>query len=140
MTEEAIQKRREREEKRAAAARAKALAEGLDPDGVSAETVAAPTAAQKERTGGGLPSTSDTPYTVPVHTASVGLEWYRPETAEYATIEEARTAGVWVYPSTAFERAKCAVFRDLWEKGHFMGGGIKFGGDFLVYPGVYTVL
>ena len=51
------------------------------------------------------------------------------------TLEAARQAGVWTYPTTSFEHAKCRVFQDLWEKGNYMGGGIKFGGDFLVYPG-----
>jgi len=27
------------------------------------------------------------------------------------------------------------VFEDLWRKGYFMGGGLRFGGDFLIYPG-----
>ena len=56
-------------------------------------------------------------------------------THTYETLDAARTAGVWVYPSSAEERARCEVFRDLWEQGYFMGGGSKFGGDWLVYPG-----
>ena len=79
-------------------------------------------------------------YTVTVPASSVELPWYDPSKASYATLEEAKAAGVWSYPSTLYERAKCAVFRDLWEKGHYMGGGIKFGGDFLVYPGTSCLL
>lgn len=30
-----------------------------------------------------------------------------------------------------------AVFKDLWKKGHHITAGAKFGGDFLVYPGLY---
>ncbi|XP_018566124.1 tRNA-splicing endonuclease subunit Sen34 [Anoplophora glabripennis] len=30
---------------------------------------------------------------------------------------------------------KCAVYRDLWEKGYYITQGDKFGGDFLVYFG-----
>ena len=33
------------------------------------------------------------------------------------------------------ERARCEPcedFRDLWEKGYYMGGGSKFGGDLYV--------
>ena len=99
-------------------------------------------------------------YTVSVPTTSDAFAWYdydhnnsdnrehddpdpqqqQPRTAHththtYETLDAARTARVWVYPSSAEERARCEVFRDLWEKGYFMGGGSKFGGDWLVYPG-----
>lgn len=30
---------------------------------------------------------------------------------------------------------KCKVFCDLWEKGYYITGGSKFGGDYLVYKG-----
>lgn len=30
---------------------------------------------------------------------------------------------------------KCAVFKDLWEKGYYITAGEKFGGDFLLYLG-----
>jgi tRNA intron endonuclease, catalytic C-terminal domain len=91
-------------------------------------------------------------YTVSVPTTSDAFAWYnydddddggdgddgrqqrrRPHT--YETLDAARDAGVWCYPASANERARCEVFRDLWEKGYYMGGGIKFGGDWLVYPG-----
>ncbi|KAF8321580.1 tRNA-intron endonuclease catalytic domain-like protein [Clavulina sp. PMI_390] len=54
---------------------------------------------------------------------------------EHTTLASARNAGIWSYPSTQAERAKCAVFRDLHRQGYWMGGGLKFGGDWLVYPG-----
>lgn len=56
---------------------------------------------------------------------------------EHTTIASARAAGLWSFPATEEDRARCAVFRDLHEKGHWMGGGIKFGGDWLVYPGMF---
>ena len=31
---------------------------------------------------------------------------------------------------------KYRVFSYFWEKGYFLTGGGKFGGDFLIYPGV----
>ena len=40
----------------------------------------------------------------------------------------------WQYPRSVEERRRCAVFADLWEKGLYLTGGSKFGGDFLVYP------
>ena len=63
------------------------------------------------------------------------LSWHEHEQHTFSTLDDARAAGIWTYPSTDAERAKCEVFRDLWEKGYYMGGGSKFGGDWLVYPG-----
>lgn len=149
LSEGALRKRREREEKRAAAALAKAVAEdsgsGLfvpaaDP-GPSLHPAAQPEHPSTPRTAGSAGSTANLPpsavYTVTVPASSpASLPWYSPDsTNTYNNIDAARAAGVWTYPTTPFERAKCAVYRDLWEKGHFMGGGIRFGGDFLVYPG-----
>eukprot|EP00056_Hartaetosiga_gracilis_P021514 m.24665 g.24665 ORF g.24665 m.24665 type:complete len:241 (+) comp9122_c0_seq13:341-1063(+) len=39
------------------------------------------------------------------------------------------------YPFTLEEERQCKVYSDLVMKGYFLTGGIKFGGDFLVYPG-----
>ena len=99
-------------------------------------------------------------YTISVPTTSDTLAWYdsnlassndgdddddddpndNPErrSCTYETLYAARVAHVWSYPSNAEERARCEVFRDLWEKGYYMGGGGKFGGDWLVYPGAWT--
>ena len=98
--------------------------------------------------------TSNAIYTISVPTTSDTLAWYdsgsnsssndklEPErpTYTYETLDEARAAHVWSYPSNAEERARCEVFRDLWEKGYYMGGGSKFGGDWLVYPGACALL
>ncbi len=72
-------------------------------------------------------------HTVEVPAASTSLPWYNPCT--YSTLEGARKAGIWTYPSNLEERARCAVFRDLSQRGYFMGSGLRFGGDWLVYPG-----
>ncbi|KAI9511325.1 tRNA-intron endonuclease catalytic domain-like protein [Russula earlei] len=87
-------------------------------------------------------------YTVSVPTTSDAFPWYEheheadgdgdsgaPRRHTYDTLDAARDAGVWSHPANAEERARCEVFRDLWEKGYYMGGGSKFGGDWLVYPG-----
>lgn len=140
MTPEAIKKRKEREEKRVAAARAKALAEGN-----AEEVIFIPAAVEDDRPStpaststGAKVKTSNVPYTVTVPaSSSASLEWYSSKQSTYATIEAAQNAGIWTYPADLHQRAKCGVFRDLWKKGHFMGGGIKFGGDFLVYPGMF---
>ncbi|CAE6415592.1 unnamed protein product [Rhizoctonia solani] len=72
-------------------------------------------------------------HTVHVPGPSSELPWYAAQI--FHTIDEARGAGVWSYPRDVKERAECAVFRDLWEKGNYLGPGIKFGGNYLVYPG-----
>lgn len=28
-----------------------------------------------------------------------------------------------------------AIYKDLWEKGHYITNGLNFGSEFLVYPG-----
>ena len=53
----------------------------------------------------------------------------------YTTLGEAMQAGVWTYPRTLEQRARCAVFEDLHEQGYFLSTGLRFGGDFVVYPG-----
>lgn len=140
-SEDAVRKRREREEKRAKAAREKAIAEGLDPDEVVPTTIPETRLApESDRPSTPSASTVNAVYTVTIPADSASeLDWYDSSTCMYTTLEDARAAGVWTYPSTPYERAKCEVFRDLWEKGHYMGGGIKFGGDFLVYPGTPSV-
>jgi tRNA-splicing endonuclease subunit Sen34 len=133
-SEEALQKRRAREEKKLAqaarAAEAAATFESLlmpESDSVSHDAPAEPDTQS---------ATASIPYTVVIPTASSSLEWYNPDAHAYTSIEAAKGAGVWNYPSNLQERARCGVFRGLWEKGYFMGGGIKFGGDYLVYPGI----
>ncbi|KAJ9596257.1 hypothetical protein L9F63_027120 [Diploptera punctata] len=41
----------------------------------------------------------------------------------------------WNYPSTNAEKLRFKTFKDLWEKGHYLTPGQKFGADYLVYPG-----
>lgn len=53
----------------------------------------------------------------------------------HTTLPSAREQGIWDFPLTLEQRARCAVFRSLHERGFWMGGGLRFGGDWLVYPG-----
>lgn len=78
------------------------------------------------------PSVAGT-FTITIPSMSDVLAWYQPR--RYDTLIAARKAELWMYPSTSYERACCRVFRDLWEKGYYIGSGIKFGGEYLVYPG-----
>ncbi|KAJ7470599.1 hypothetical protein FB451DRAFT_1135967 [Mycena latifolia] len=122
MSEEAVKKRKERELKRAAGA--KAAESSVDNSVFSpSDNAAAPS------------PTADAQYTVLIPASSTSFEWYNDSACLFTTIESAKLAGIWEYPSTLHERAKCGVFRSLWEQGMYMGGGIKFGGDYLVYPG-----
>jgi tRNA-splicing endonuclease subunit Sen34 len=145
------QKRAEREARRRQLATAAATADAdADADAAGADSGAG-IRGRKERD---LPA-SNAVYTVSVPTTSDTFAWYayknndedkdpaltdgaqqqQQQRHTYETLDAARTAGVWSYPSNAEERARCEVFRDLWEKGYYMGGGSKFGGDWLVYPG-----
>ncbi|CAE6516544.1 unnamed protein product [Rhizoctonia solani] len=96
-------------------------------------------AAQQQQTEPSPLAEPDTPapivtqHTVHVPGSSSELPWYTVQI--FHTIDEARNARVWSYPNDVKERAECAVFRDLWEKGNYLGPGIKFGGNYLVYPG-----
>ncbi|KAK7689137.1 hypothetical protein QCA50_007828 [Cerrena zonata] len=140
LSEDALRKRREREEKRAAAARAKALAEGTLEDTQDELFTPAATSTPVVDQRSATPATNvdllESLYTVTIPASSPeSLSWYSSKGAVYDNLQSAKEAGIWTYPGDLHERAKCGVFRDLLEKGYYMGGGIKFGGDFLVYPG-----
>ena len=122
-SEKAQQKREQREARRAAAAANK-------PD-MDSGLVVAEDPIQAPRPPQTVPT-----YTIVVPGTSTSFSWYTPAPHAYSTIQAAKDAGIWSYPSDLIERAKCAVFKDLWDKGYYMGGGLKFGGDFLVYPGM----
>ena len=77
-------------------------------------------------------------YVFRIPATSEAFLWYEKKT--YHTLRDARHAGLWTYPSNQEERAKCAVFADLWQKGYYMGNGLRFGGDWLVYPGACPML
>lgn len=145
LSEEAMKKRKEREErKRLAAQRLAEEANAGDINTPSPQvlesmrigdretTVATPQSATPEQT------VSSANYTITVPAASE-YRWYSSDKATFTTIEAAQKANVWTYPSNLYERARCGVFRSLWEQGYFMGSGIKFGGDYLVYPGSFVI-
>jgi tRNA-splicing endonuclease subunit Sen34 len=133
MSENALRKRQERETKRAAAA---AIGQQTPNDNSHITLLRSTKPDPRSSTPSITPSSSTPPYTITIPGSSDTFPWHTPNPHTYTTIMAAQTAGIWDYPSTAAERAKCVVFQDLWDKGYFMGGGIKFGGDFLVYPGI----
>jgi tRNA-splicing endonuclease subunit Sen34 len=154
----AMQKRADREARRRRLAEAAAAAgEGGEGEGVADAAAAGatredapvapmPTQMQKESPAperasaspAGVPTSTGAVYTVSVPTTSDEFAWYDAAAAahRYETLDAARAANVWSYPATPEDRARCEVFRDLWEKGYYMGGGSKFGGDWIVYPGM----
>jgi len=46
------------------------------------------------------------------------------------------TVTEWKYPMSSADALKYTVFSHFWEAGYFLTCGGKFGGDFLIYPGV----
>lgn len=56
----------------------------------------------------------------------------------YYNLTEHKKSSIGVLRPSVFDRegaARYAVFKDLWEKGHYITSGSKFGADYLVYPG-----
>ena len=129
MSEEAILRRRQREERRTAL-----LAKTTE----ESETTTNMPEVSRPSTPVSVAGGSSIPYTVTIPTSSSRLDWYYPKEHVYHTIATARSAGFWSFPLTSEERARCGIFRALWEKGYYMGCGIKFGGEYLVYPGAFT--
>ncbi|KAL5490525.1 SEN34 [Sanghuangporus weigelae] len=130
MSEEAVAKRRKREERRLQALSkiSEENGENGDPSGSILTQTSRPS------TPASVLSTSVS-YTVKIPTSSTQLKWYKALHHCFDDIRAAREAEIWSYPSSSEERARCGVYRALWEKGYYMGCGIKFGGDYLVYPG-----
>ncbi|KAI6036076.1 hypothetical protein BKA83DRAFT_4157809 [Pisolithus microcarpus] len=130
MTEEAMRKRKERERRKAGSASSPNDQSRSSPE--PAENLLAHDnhgAISDKQHGQDPPAASKTGVT------SASYTWYQQSSHSFTTLASAREAGIWDYPSTPEERARCAVFRDLREKGYYLGIGIKFGGDYLVYPG-----
>lgn len=99
---------------------------------------AAPSSLQEaDASAGPLGALTSATYFTAIPATSTSSPWFQPDAqhAIYGDLASARAAGVWVYPSTRLERARCATFERVWEEGMFAGHGIKFGGEFLVYPG-----
>ena len=105
--------------------------------GSSSSAVPVPAAAEATDT---KPDLSHVGYTIIIEPRSDSFAWYDPDrpSVSFSTIEAARDAGLWSYPQTTLQEARCRVFEDLWRRGFYMGGGMRFGGDFLVYPGAFA--
>ncbi|TFL07495.1 hypothetical protein BDV98DRAFT_647067 [Pterulicium gracile] len=126
-SDDAVRKRAEREEKRRQkAALAAAATEGESLLSAPPEPTPTPSTAPP----------AESVITITIPTTATTHEWYNPPASTiFDTIESAQDEGFWLFPRSEMEQSRCAIFRDLWEKGHFMGGGTKFGAEYLVYPG-----
>ncbi|KIY66587.1 tRNA-intron endonuclease catalytic domain-like protein [Cylindrobasidium torrendii FP15055 ss-10] len=85
------------------------------------------------------PKERDAPYLISTPTSSNGLAWFskaestsKPSSSS-PSVEEVETCLISV--GIPFSAARVASFRALHAQGFFMGTGIKFGADWLVYPG-----
>lgn len=80
---------------------------------------------------------NNTSHLITIPSATAESQWHKVNLGETAfdSISSAASAGLWVYPENADQRAKCAAFEALKEKNYYMGKGLRFGGDFVVYPG-----
>lgn len=100
-----------------------------------------PTTVPPKSTDGTTSSTStpdpSTAYFTIVPATSISHPWFDPSLphGSYTSLSSASVSGIWSYPSTLLERARCSSYRALWEQGMFLGQGVKFGGEFLIYPG-----
>ncbi|MCO5598529.1 hypothetical protein L7F22_052626 [Adiantum nelumboides] len=74
---------------------------------------------------------------ITIATNSLELPWRIVKVGENAfeTLSSAVKAGLWTYPNTPMQAARCATFEDLRSRGYFMAKGLRFGGDLNVYPG-----
>lgn len=129
LSDAALQKRLERQKRKDAQ---KAVLKHAQE---ARDTEALVTSESELREAPGAKETASYVFRVPA--TSEAFSWY--EEKAYFTLQGARDAGLWNYPSNQEERAKCAVFADLWQKGYYMGNGLRFGGDWLVYPGMCPV-
>ncbi|PWN36938.1 tRNA-intron endonuclease catalytic domain-like protein [Meira miltonrushii] len=74
---------------------------------------------------------------ITIATNSLELPWRIVKVGENAfdTLSGAAKAGLWHYPNTPMQAARCATFEDLRSRGYYMAKGLRFGGDLNVYPG-----
>jgi tRNA-splicing endonuclease subunit Sen34 len=154
------QRMKEKEEKRKRAeeaARLEAEEEGsaLDPTAASSSSLTAPSTATPPVPTSSAPSPlssqgataasggeiafghppSSIPYALSIPSTHSSDHYSTPCSITHTTLSSARSANLWSFPSNLDERARAGVFRALWERGYFMGGGIKFGGELMIYPG-----
>ncbi|CAB4481704.1 uncharacterized protein OCT59_001910 [Rhizophagus irregularis] len=70
-----------------------------------------------------------------IKTSSTSFTWYNNNENWFDSINTAKQNNLWIWPSTLKDIQKYKIYSDLWNKGYYITSGIKFGGDYLLYPG-----
>uniref|UniRef100_A0A8C8SD66 tRNA-splicing endonuclease subunit Sen34 n=2 Tax=Pelusios castaneus TaxID=367368 RepID=A0A8C8SD66_9SAUR len=80
----------------------------------------------------GLP---DSPFILPRGSMMVQLPTAQCHPGKVEKVDWTTPSPDWPHASCSAHEARHRIFRELWDKGYYLSGGSKFGGDFLVYPG-----
>jgi len=64
------------------------------------------------------------------------VRWSFPQTPQ----EVSHTVSEKAANTPSLQELQYKVFKDLWTKGYYLTAGLKYGGDYLVYPGKTTKL
>ncbi|GBB86151.1 hypothetical protein RclHR1_01260022 [Rhizophagus clarus] len=70
-----------------------------------------------------------------IKTLSASFAWYNVNENCFDSIDIAKQNNLWTWPNTLKDIQKYKIYCDLWNKGYYITSGIKFGGDYLLYPG-----
>jgi len=70
-----------------------------------------------------------------IKTTSSSFAWYDDNSNCYSSIDIVKQKNLWTWPNTQKDLQKYKVYCDLWDRGYYITSGIKFGGDYLLYPG-----
>lgn len=73
-----------------------------------------------------------------IKTSSTSFTWYNNNENWFDSINTAKQNNLWIWPSTLKDIQKYKIYSDLWNKGYYITSGIKFGGDYLLYPGKFN--
>jgi tRNA-splicing endonuclease subunit Sen34 len=73
-----------------------------------------------------------------IKTSSTSFAWYNDNENYFDSINIAKQNNLWNWPNTLKDIQKYKIFCDLWNKGYYITSGMKFGGDYLLYPGKFS--
>lgn len=77
----------------------------------------------------------DSPFILPRGSMMVQLPTARCHSGRIERVDWTSPSPDWPHANCPAHEARYHVFRELWDRGYYLSGGSKFGGDFLVYPG-----
>lgn len=138
--EKTIERRKEREQRRERI-RKERIEESEGPSEENQNNLFAPDTEEKEdntmQSNAEDEAWKTTSHPITIATNSLELPWRVIKVGENAfdTLSGAAKANLWHYPKTSLQVARCAVFEDLRMRGYYLAKGLRFGGDFNVYPG-----